>query len=677
MKKFVYLCLFSFINLILFSCSNVLLENPEYGALKLQLPSVGTSRAAENIDSLEFDILIKNRDTGTEKSEKIKSDKNFTVELEAGFYTIQISAYEPAAPEDILYAGEVSDVEVVAGKTTSTSIALKSIDNNEVIGRNGTIRLSKISNRVVLKHNKWGEKDFSELQSDTIDLTKYYNDKLPVAGQTLKIYYKGTINIDANKLYMNLVDIATFEDGHVEWHAIVPVEKIHIPVATNVKANQEFEINVSFTLEADVKHTLQVAFGCGAEGRIYNPVKVEIEGDIIKVTPPDEIYLAPLIENGCDGYCIGVCSGKTPEGWDNWIWGRKIHLTDKNVFQDIDFGMDFDETRIENGKIYPVIDFYKDVDLDVGERTWLSKETGEEVSYVPGVHPLSLEGRRFGSNNYYTQAYENTIIWEKGSYYGHCGWNLSGIDLSEYDRIRIEIESTETHVKIAMNDTEYKNYHCFDYEIDDNIFEADLTGKGATWIDSDGGPLDKSKGLIIFLDAYIDSKEPRETDLKTVVKSVQLLKGTEHKNSQLDLAGAYFVPFDDCRTYDEGIIEWHKGDSSAGWNVKYTDLSAYSKVQIETETEGENLAKVRIRLKLSNGVDVYYFLDGECGNGTFVGKLDGTPLGTTLYFKGYEEIDEKQALAEENISLVFIEIVCENTTKEGQKTIVKSVQLLN
>ena len=77
-------------------------------------------------------------------------------------------------------------------------------------------------------------------------------------------------------------------------------------------------------------------------------------------------------------------------------------------------------------------------------------------------------------------------------------------------------------------------YHWFDYDFDDFFLVADLTGKGATYIDSDGGPVDKSKGLIIFLDAYIDSKEPRETDLKTVVKSVQLLNGTEHKNSQLD-----------------------------------------------------------------------------------------------------------------------------------------------
>lgn len=84
-----------------------------------------------------------------------------------------------------------------------------------------------------------------------------------------------------------------------------------------------------------------------------------------------------------------------------------------------------------------------------------------------------------------------------------------------------------------MKDTVDGIYHCFDYEIDDNIFEADLTGKGATYIDSNGGALDKSKGLIIFLDAYIDSKEPRETDLKTVVKSVQLLKGQNTKTVSL------------------------------------------------------------------------------------------------------------------------------------------------
>lgn len=386
MKKVFYLCSMLFTFLILFSCSNLLSDNSEHGELTLTLPSSAAARAAESIDSLEFNISVKNRDSAAEKSQKGSAGQKFSFELEPGFYNINISAYEASAPEEILYEGEATNIEVVAGKTTSTSISLKSVDDDEVIGRDGTIRLSKVTDRVILSFNLWGEANFSELQANTIDITKYFDGKLPAAGETIKIYYKGTINVDANKLYMSIVDIETFEDGHINWNALVSNEVTHIPVATNIKANQEFEIKTSFTLNAGAKHTLQVAFSCGAEGRSINPPQLRIEGSTVKVTPPGEVYLSALLDAGCDGYYIGVVSGKTPEGWKKWLFGNKVHLTDADVFQDVNFENELDwaetEGLIENGKIYPVITFYQNVDLDENGREWLNEITGDEVTYV-------------------------------------------------------------------------------------------------------------------------------------------------------------------------------------------------------------------------------------------------------------------------------------------------------
>lgn len=398
MKKFFPAILIFLTSLILFSCTNLIMGNEDYGSLTLTMPASFVSehsvqaRAAENVDSdsMEFKIVLTNIENETQRTETAALQEKISFELVPGLYNIKLSAYNPSAPDDILYEGETTNIEVTAGKITQTTVSLKRTPDDGVIGRDGTIRLSKITDSVVLKTNVWGEKDYSDFQTDTIDLTKYFNGKLPAAGQTLKIYYKGKINIDASKLYVGLVDIKKYEDGHEEWNSIVSDEKIHTPVATNIKANQEFEINVSFTLETDVKHTLQLVFCCGAEGRIFPGF--ELVGNVVKVNPPDESYLSVLKSMGCDGYYIGIASGKTPEGWDRWICGRKFHLTDKNVFSDVDFGMDIDESLIENGKIYPVIDFYQNVDLEAGERTWLAKVVGSEKTYVmdSGYSPAVL-----------------------------------------------------------------------------------------------------------------------------------------------------------------------------------------------------------------------------------------------------------------------------------------------
>lgn len=160
MKKLFNSCLLILSLFVMFSCSNLLSDSSNYGELSLILPSFNSARAAENINSLEFTVAIKNRDTNAEIQNKGFSGQEMSFELEPGFYSIKIAAYYPSTPEEILYEGEASNVEIIAGKTTSTSITLKYLDN-AVIGKDGTIRLSKIARRFVLKPNVWGETDYS------------------------------------------------------------------------------------------------------------------------------------------------------------------------------------------------------------------------------------------------------------------------------------------------------------------------------------------------------------------------------------------------------------------------------------------------------------------------------------------------------------------------------------
>lgn len=56
---------------------------------------------------------------------------------------------------------------------------------------------------------------------------------------------------------------------------------------------------------------------------------------------------------------------------------------------------------------------------------------------------LSIMGKPFGSLSDKVVYLGNEIIWPKGTTDGKCGWDLSGYNLSEYDRIRIELESSD------------------------------------------------------------------------------------------------------------------------------------------------------------------------------------------------------------------------------------------
>ena len=62
---------------------------------------------------------------------------------------------------------------------------------------------------------------------------------------------------------------------------------------------------------------------------------------------------------------------------------------------------------------------------------------------VPDASNLDLLGVQFGSSCYQTRIIGNEITWIKGETGGDAGWNLSGIDLSEYDRVRVELESND------------------------------------------------------------------------------------------------------------------------------------------------------------------------------------------------------------------------------------------
>jgi len=288
---------------------------------------------------------------------------------------------------------------------------------------------------------------------------------------------------------------------------------------------------------------------------------------------------------------------------------------------------------------------------------------------VPDVSNLELEGCSFGSNQWQAIGYGNEITWQKGTTSGDYGWNLAGVDLSEYDRVRVEIESnTAKNLGLRLCDPNHENWHGFNNPVEPNVFEADLTGEGASWTWENAVPLDKSKGLKIFLQTWNDDK-PFTSDYKTVVKSVQLLKGKKIVNEHLALNGALFGSSSwNNISYEGGIVEWQWDGKdkypSTGWNVKDVDLSAYKKLRVEIESTDIPLD---IRLIQRDG--------GECHIGYETIKpnlievnLDGSDCSWSW---------PESAKWNPSSKIEEIHIRACGVSKKGLKTVIKSVTLLS
>ena len=144
----------------------------------------------------------------------------------------------------------------------------------------------------------------------------------------------------------------------------------------------------------------------------------------------------------------------------------------------------------------------------------------EDVPSYPSE--LELMGKAFGSVNIQSHIIGNTIIWAQGSNDCSAGWYLYGIDLSEYNKVRIELEDNEIEkLNLVLADNEWDNWTVFE-EVEPNVFEADLSGENRLW-GAEKGIIDRSQGMLIFFHPDCGDK-PLYKYFTTTVKSVELIK---------------------------------------------------------------------------------------------------------------------------------------------------------
>ena len=285
---------------------------------------------------------------------------------------------------------------------------------------------------------------------------------------------------------------------------------------------------------------------------------------------------------------------------------------------------------------------------------------------VPDASNLDLLGVQFGTVIYQSYVIGNEIIWVKGDSEGNAGWDLSGIDLSEYDRARIEIESSTTNnYGIRLCDSNYENWHGFNVQVEPNVFEFNLTGESASWVEDNGTDFDTSKGLIIIIGPWDRTKEE-----KTVVKSIQLLKGKKSLNENLMIEGCILGTCGcNASAYESGLIVWEWDGKERwpriGWDVRDVDFSKYTKIRIEFEPEASTLP---LQVALYQGGPDTGVVFEAVSNSFIEANLDGSYCDYVWSNKGKWDPSKKI----DEIWVRYNEI-----STNGEKSIIKSVTLLD
>ena len=139
------------------------------------------------------------------------------------------------------------------------------------------------------------------------------------------------------------------------------------------------------------------------------------------------------------------------------------------------------------------------------------------------VDGLTINGRELGGWKENASISDNTITFMNLQDHGcGIGWNLCGLDFSEYTKVRITFERLDVYPSLSMYEQGFKNSHWWNIITADKVIEANLSGEGANYIAPDGYNFDKSQGFILALQNLQDSKVTG--DVKIVVKSIEFIK---------------------------------------------------------------------------------------------------------------------------------------------------------
>lgn len=131
---------------------------------------------------------------------------------------------------------------------------------------------------MILKYNEWGTAAYSYFQTDSLIFSEKFNGTLSTDGKSLTYSWSGKSNRDVKKLYLIISDIEYYYDEGVEkipdnrrerWSHLLNEEHRATPVKTDIKANTEFQLSGTISLDKmpilAANHVIGVFLACGAD----------------------------------------------------------------------------------------------------------------------------------------------------------------------------------------------------------------------------------------------------------------------------------------------------------------------------------------------------------------------------------------------------------------------------
>lgn len=564
------------------------------------------------------------------------------------------------------------------------------------------INLSKTVDAMVLRYNKWGIEDLSRWQSNEENVTSLFNDNLPQKGDMLNIIWKGTSDVDIKNLYIIIVDI----DENNNWTHLLSDEKMRIPVAQNIKGGQEFEINATKILDSSSKTNVKIFLCCGEKDtdKMVNLTSSIPEG-FERVTKPYNVNGVKLgstkwqaevseniitwkkgFDNGNAGWNfsdidlsayervrVEIESSNTTNSLriaqGDWSNNHGFEKTGKNVYEAYLSGsnsFDRDLPPLEPSKgLIICFDQWNNGEPRAEDKTTVVKSI---KFFKPGEYDesgaLSLLGRSLGGIEDNCEIQDNIITWKKGTKEGNAGWNLSGINLSEYASVKITIEKTDVNLGgLYISDRNAQKWKRM-IEVAPNTYELLLTGENS---DSTEPPIDTSEGVQLRI--QLCNNKPLKKNMKTIVKSIELSKDTEEINENLRIEGVEFSSSKrNAFVSDGGVIDWEWDKKEkypfCGWNVKGIDLSDYKGIRIELESTD---IPVEIGMIQNEGAVCHTFYN-EKTPGVYEVMFDGSE---------YSSIWPEGSSWNTSNGIEEIQIRAQKLSKKGLKTIVKSISLIS
>lgn len=564
------------------------------------------------------------------------------------------------------------------------------------------INLSKTVDAMVLRYNKWGIEDLSRWQSNEENVTSLFNDNLPQKGDMLNIIWKGTSDVDIKNLYIIIVDI----DENNNWTHLLSDEKMRIPVAQNIKGGQEFEINATKILDSSSKTNVKIFLCCGEKDtdKMVNLTSNIPEG-FERVTKPYNVMGVKLgstkwqaevseniitwkkgFDNGNAGWNfsdidlsayervrVEIESSNTTNSLriaqGDWSNNHGFEKTGKNVYEAYLSGsnsFDRDLPPLEPSKgLIICFDQWNNGEPRAEDKTTVVKSI---KFFKPGEYDesgaLSLLGRSLGGIEDNCEIQDNIITWKKGTKEGNAGWNLSGINLSEYASAKITIEKTDVNLGgLYISDRNAQKWKRM-IEVAPNTYELLLTGENS---DSTEPPIDTSEGVQLRIQLY--NNKPLKKNMKTIVKSIELSKDTEEINENLRIEGVEFSSSKrNAFVSDGGVIDWEWDKKEkypfCGWNVKGIDLSDYKGIRIELESTD---IPVEIGMIQNEGAVCHTFYN-EKTPGVYEAMFDGSE---------YSSIWPEGSSWNTSNGIEEIQIRVKKLSKKGLKTVVKSISLIS